>query len=180
MLAYTLLGVDYNDATGAIKFLILDPHYVGPDNIKNIKNKWCAWKDASLFRKDSFYNLCLPQRPKGVWERINLLNATLDDDGPKKECLKSNRFSEKKAAFERGGSEIILFFFFSFIQSMDWFGTRKKEEEVSPVALEGEECKVYMIDLLTKYFHALSYLQLPTATALMKDKRVHICPSPQT
>ncbi len=61
---------------------------------------------------------------------------------------------------------------------MDWFGTRKKEEEVSPVALEGEECKVYMINLLTKYFHALSYLQLPTATALMKDKRVDICPSP--
>ncbi len=60
---------------------------------------------------------------------------------------------------------------------MDWFGARKKEEEVNPVALEGEECKAYMIELLTKYFHALSYLQLPTATALMKDKRVQATPN---
>ena len=67
MLAYTLLGVDYNSSTGQIKFLILDPHYTGDENIKTIVNKgWCGWKGADLFRKDSFYNLCMPQRPKGV------------------------------------------------------------------------------------------------------------------
>jgi hypothetical protein len=65
VLAYTLLGVDYNEDSGAVKFLILDPHYTGADVVKSItKDKWCGWKDASLFRKDSFYNLCMPQRPR--------------------------------------------------------------------------------------------------------------------
>jgi hypothetical protein len=66
VLAYTLLGVDYNATTGAIKFLILDPHYVGPENLKNIKDKWCAWKEGSIFKKDAHYNLCMPLRPKKV------------------------------------------------------------------------------------------------------------------
>jgi len=67
VLAYTLLGVDFNEDTGAIKFLILDPHYTGVDVVKAItKDKWCGWKDASLFRKDSFYNLCMPQRPREI------------------------------------------------------------------------------------------------------------------
>ncbi len=30
-LAYGLLGVDLNVKTGDVKFLILDPHYVGPE-----------------------------------------------------------------------------------------------------------------------------------------------------
>jgi hypothetical protein len=67
VLAYTLLGVDYNEDSGAVKFLILDPHYTGADVVKSItKDKWCGWKDASLFRKDSFYNLCMPQRPREI------------------------------------------------------------------------------------------------------------------
>ncbi|KAL6054421.1 Ufm1-specific protease 2 [Balamuthia mandrillaris] len=66
VLAYTLLGIDYNAITGAIKFLILDPHYTGPEDIKAIKDKWCGWRDINLFRKDSFYNLCLPLRPKEI------------------------------------------------------------------------------------------------------------------
>jgi len=66
-LAYTLLGVDYNSDTGQIKFLILDPHYTGDDNIQTIVQKgWCGWKGVELFRKGSFYNLCMPQRTKGV------------------------------------------------------------------------------------------------------------------
>jgi len=45
--------------------LILDPHYTGAEDIKTIKDKgWCAWKNVDLFRKDSFYNLALPQRPR--------------------------------------------------------------------------------------------------------------------
>ena len=34
LLAYTLLGVDYNEATGDIAFLILDPHYTGSEDVK--------------------------------------------------------------------------------------------------------------------------------------------------
>eukprot|EP01113_Clastostelium_recurvatum_P035175 TRINITY_DN4863_c0_g1_i2.p1 TRINITY_DN4863_c0_g1~~TRINITY_DN4863_c0_g1_i2.p1 ORF type:complete len:598 (-),score=93.58 TRINITY_DN4863_c0_g1_i2:156-1829(-) len=67
VLAYTLLGVDWNESTGAVRFLILDPHYIGPDQGKGIRDKgWCAWKGPDIFRKDSFYNLCMPLRPKMI------------------------------------------------------------------------------------------------------------------
>ncbi|CAN4087996.1 unnamed protein product [Withania somnifera] len=73
VLAYTLLGVDYNDATGDCAFLILDPHYTGSDDIKKIVNGgWCGWKKAvdsngkHFFLHDKFYNLLLPQRPNMV------------------------------------------------------------------------------------------------------------------
>eukprot|EP00358_Blepharisma_japonicum_P004702 CAMPEP_0202949688 /NCGR_PEP_ID=MMETSP1395-20130829/16529_1 /ASSEMBLY_ACC=CAM_ASM_000871 /TAXON_ID=5961 /ORGANISM="Blepharisma japonicum, Strain Stock R1072" /LENGTH=79 /DNA_ID=CAMNT_0049652939 /DNA_START=1225 /DNA_END=1461 /DNA_ORIENTATION=- len=47
VLAYTLLGVDYNEDTGDTRFLILDPHYTGADVPKTILDKgWCAWKNA--------------------------------------------------------------------------------------------------------------------------------------
>lgn len=65
VLAYTLLGVEYNEDTGQTRFLILDPHYTGQDILKNILDKgWCGWKGPEIFRSDSFYNLCLPQRPR--------------------------------------------------------------------------------------------------------------------
>lgn len=65
VLAYTLLGVEYNEDTGNTRFLILDPHYTGQDNLKTILDKgWCGWKGPEIFRSDSFYNLCMPQRPK--------------------------------------------------------------------------------------------------------------------
>ena len=35
-LAYTLLGVDYNELTGECAFLILDPHYTGGEDVKSI------------------------------------------------------------------------------------------------------------------------------------------------
>ncbi|KAH0688239.1 hypothetical protein KY284_018792 [Solanum tuberosum] len=73
VLAYTLLGVDYNDASGDCAFLILDPHYTGSDDIKKIVNGgWCGWKKAvdskgkHFFLHDKFYNLLLPQRPNMV------------------------------------------------------------------------------------------------------------------
>ncbi|VAI77008.1 unnamed protein product [Triticum turgidum subsp. durum] len=73
VLAYTLLGVDYNEASGDCAFLILDPHYTGSDDLKKIVNGgWCAWKKSvdskgrSFFLKDKFYNLLLPQRPNMV------------------------------------------------------------------------------------------------------------------
>ncbi|XP_078435785.1 peptidase C78, ubiquitin fold modifier-specific peptidase 1/ 2 isoform X1 [Wolffia australiana] len=73
VLAYTLLGVDYNDVTGDCAFLILDPHYTGIDEVKRVVNGgWCGWKKAvdsrgkSFFLSDKFYNLLLPQRPNIV------------------------------------------------------------------------------------------------------------------
>ncbi|KAJ8752047.1 hypothetical protein K2173_001073 [Erythroxylum novogranatense] len=73
VLAYTLLGVDYNEGTGDCAFLILDPHYTGNDEHKKIVNGgWCGWKKAvdnkgkNFFLHDKFYNLLLPQRPNMV------------------------------------------------------------------------------------------------------------------
>lgn len=73
VLAYTLLGVDYNESSGDCAFLILDPHYTGNDDLKKIVNGgWCGWKKAvdsrgkNFFLHDKFYNLLLPQRPNMV------------------------------------------------------------------------------------------------------------------
>ncbi|CAL2040099.1 unnamed protein product [Caenorhabditis brenneri] len=64
MLAHTILGVDFNENTGESKFLILDPHYTGSEDIKTITSKgWCAWKPASFWSTDHFYNMVLPQPP---------------------------------------------------------------------------------------------------------------------
>eukprot|EP01028_Stygiella_incarcerata_P011200 TRINITY_DN622_c0_g1_i1.p1 TRINITY_DN622_c0_g1~~TRINITY_DN622_c0_g1_i1.p1 ORF type:complete len:733 (+),score=182.32 TRINITY_DN622_c0_g1_i1:122-2320(+) len=62
VLAYTLLGVHYDEGSSEPLFLILDPHYTGKNDIRTIINKgWCSWKKSNLFLKDSFYNFCLPQ-----------------------------------------------------------------------------------------------------------------------
>lgn len=72
VLAYTLLGIDYNALTGDCAYLILDPHYTGSDDLKKIqKGQWVAWKRSEhnasaggrLFRHKAFYNLLCPQRP---------------------------------------------------------------------------------------------------------------------
>jgi len=39
VLAHTILGVDWNEATGDVKFLILDPHYTGTEDLKIIQDK---------------------------------------------------------------------------------------------------------------------------------------------
>lgn len=73
VLAYTLLGVDYNDTTGDSAFLILDPHYTGGEDLKAIwAGGWCGWKKPvnskgeEFFLRDKFYNLLLPQRPNTI------------------------------------------------------------------------------------------------------------------
>ena len=72
-LAFTLLGIDWNENTGDVRFLILDPHYTGSEDLKAIQGKEvmlegyratpCGWRSASTFSRHSFYNLCLPGRP---------------------------------------------------------------------------------------------------------------------
>lgn len=65
VLAYTLLGISFHETRGEVQYLILDPHYTGPDSLKIIIDKgWCAWRSPTLFREDKFYNLCMPLRPK--------------------------------------------------------------------------------------------------------------------
>ena len=27
---------------------------------------WCGWKGPDFWKKDAYYNLCLPQRPKSI------------------------------------------------------------------------------------------------------------------
>lgn len=39
MLAHTILGVAWNETTGQIKFLILDPHYTGAEDLQVILEK---------------------------------------------------------------------------------------------------------------------------------------------
>ena len=39
VLAHTILGVDFNESSGELKFLILDPHYTGADDLKVIQDK---------------------------------------------------------------------------------------------------------------------------------------------
>lgn len=64
VLAHTILGVDYNSITGEIKFLILDPHYTGSEDLDLILKKgWCGWKPLKFWDKNAYYNMCLPQVP---------------------------------------------------------------------------------------------------------------------
>ncbi|KAM4810198.1 ufm1-specific protease 2 [Rhinophrynus dorsalis] len=64
VLAHTILGVTWSEATGEIKFLILDPHYKGGEDLQLILEKgWCGWKGVDFWDPEAYYNLCLPQRP---------------------------------------------------------------------------------------------------------------------
>lgn len=64
VLAHTILGVHFNESTGDIKFLILDPHYTGCEDLKTVQEKgWCGWKGPAFWDQTAHYNMCLPQRP---------------------------------------------------------------------------------------------------------------------
>ncbi|XP_077984323.1 ufm1-specific protease 2-like [Glandiceps talaboti] len=64
VLAHTILGVEFSDITGEVKFLILDPHYTGSEDLKTIQDKgWCGWKGSDFWDQQAYYNLCMPQSP---------------------------------------------------------------------------------------------------------------------
>ncbi|XP_058129611.1 ufm1-specific protease 2 [Anopheles ziemanni] len=64
VLAHTILGVSIDADDGGTKFLILDPHYTGADELGPVLAKgWCGWKGGDFWDKKSYYNLCMPQRP---------------------------------------------------------------------------------------------------------------------
>lgn len=63
-LAHTIIGVDFNKDTGELKFLVVDPHYTGSEDIKTVQSKgWVNWKKPDFWKKNAYYNLCLPLRP---------------------------------------------------------------------------------------------------------------------
>jgi len=71
VLAHTILGVAWNEETGDIRWLILDPHFTGSDwangrpNIQTMHSKgWVGWKGPDFWDKTAFYNMCMPQRPE--------------------------------------------------------------------------------------------------------------------
>ena len=75
VLAYTLLGVYRNPMTEECAFLILDPHYTGPEDMNRIlSGRWVAWQRSGgqaaaggpLFVSSAHYNFLCPQRPGGV------------------------------------------------------------------------------------------------------------------
>ena len=39
VLAHTIIGVHFNEMTGDVKFLVLDPHYTGGEDLKFIQDK---------------------------------------------------------------------------------------------------------------------------------------------
>lgn len=67
VLAHTILGVAWSETTGQIRYLILDPHYTGAEDLQIIADKgWCGWKGPEFWDQTAYYNLCLPQRPKVI------------------------------------------------------------------------------------------------------------------
>ncbi|XP_049427150.1 ufm1-specific protease 2 [Epinephelus fuscoguttatus] len=67
VLAHTILGVAWSETTGQIRYLILDPHYTGAEDLQVITDKgWCGWKEPEFWDQTAYYNLCLPQRPKVI------------------------------------------------------------------------------------------------------------------
>ncbi|XP_008315103.1 ufm1-specific protease 2 [Cynoglossus semilaevis] len=67
VLAHTILGVTWSETSGQIRFLILDPHYTGAEDLQVITDKgWCGWKGPEFWDQTAYYNLCLPQKPKMI------------------------------------------------------------------------------------------------------------------
>ncbi|KAJ3613936.1 hypothetical protein NHX12_017515 [Muraenolepis orangiensis] len=65
VLAHTLLGVAWSETSGQIRYLVLDPHYTGPEDLRLVTDKgWCGWKGPDFWDQTAHYNLCLPLRPK--------------------------------------------------------------------------------------------------------------------
>ena len=67
VLAHTILGIAFDEGSGEVAFLVLDPHYTGAETLSTIQNKgWCGWKDAQFWDQTAYYNLCMPTRPRCV------------------------------------------------------------------------------------------------------------------
>jgi Peptidase family C78 len=66
VLAHTIIGVDWNEGTGDVKFLILDPHYTGGEDLKTIQDKVCILDAVRVL-------LCHPIINR-IYTRLAILN----------------------------------------------------------------------------------------------------------
>ena len=67
VLAHTIVGVLFNEDTGDTRFLIVDPHFTGSDNLKTVQSKgWVGWKGPKFWNQTAHYNMCMPQRPNSI------------------------------------------------------------------------------------------------------------------
>uniref|UniRef100_S4RUK9 UFSP1/2/DUB catalytic domain-containing protein n=1 Tax=Petromyzon marinus TaxID=7757 RepID=S4RUK9_PETMA len=65
LLAHTIVGVAWSESSGQIRFLILDPHYTGAEDLSTVQDKgWCGWKGPDFWDHTVYYNMCLPLRPR--------------------------------------------------------------------------------------------------------------------
>lgn len=48
VLAHTIIGIDFNENTGGIRFLILDPHYTGTEDLATIQKKVNKFMHSNL------------------------------------------------------------------------------------------------------------------------------------
>jgi len=77
--AFVILGIDYNENTNEVRFLVLNPHFKGTETLEELqKDGWVSWKDSTFFLKDAFYNFCLPcakllQSPKKLKKRATVI-----------------------------------------------------------------------------------------------------------
>lgn len=63
-MAHTILGVDFNRETDELRFLVLDPHYTGADDLRMVLQKGgVAWKNPDFWKKTAYYNMCMPLQP---------------------------------------------------------------------------------------------------------------------
>lgn len=50
-----------------MRWLILDPHYIGSENLAVIHGKgWCNWKGPEFWNPQASYNMYLPGRPEMI------------------------------------------------------------------------------------------------------------------
>lgn len=61
-MAHTILGVAWNEITGQIKFLILDPHYTGAEDLQVILEKVSYLFNTNLDTSQRIVNWLLTKR----------------------------------------------------------------------------------------------------------------------
>ncbi len=91
-LALTILGIAWNKKTReALAFLILDPHYTGPDNLNDIQNLHsqmegysaipCGWRipsEMNFSKQGTTYMIGFPMNPQNVICRYVYVNSNSD------------------------------------------------------------------------------------------------------
>lgn len=112
VLAHTILGVAWSETTGQIRYLILDPHYTGAEDLQVITDKVTASTLAAcLSLKCPFHALCSVEY--GMYVIVPRAGVVGKDQifGIKLRiiicvCLRGQRSSNLSQPFRRTSSEI--------------------------------------------------------------------------